>query len=80
MTELPDGSGVLLHLQTGYYFTLNPSGVAVWRMIGAGARDASDLAAGMGSSYPGIGPARIRADVEALLAELSRESLVIVRG
>jgi hypothetical protein len=76
MTELPDGSGVLLHLQTGYYFTLNPSGVAVWKMIGAGARDASDLVAGMGSSYPGIEPARIRADIEALLAELNRESLV----
>lgn len=76
MTELPDGSGVLLHLQTGYYFTLNPSGVAVWRMIGAGARDASVLAAGMGSTYPGIEPARIRGDIDLLLAELNRESLV----
>lgn len=76
MTELPDGSGVLLHLQTGYYFTLNPSGVAVWRMIGAGARDASELAVAMGSSYPGVEPARIRTDIDALLAELNRESLV----
>jgi hypothetical protein len=79
MTELPDGSGVLLHLQSGYYFTLNPSGVAVWKLIGAGARDASDLVAGMGSTYPGVEPARIRADIDALLAELARESLVIMR-
>jgi hypothetical protein len=67
---------VLLHLQTGYYFTLNPSGVSVWRMIGAGARDASELVAAMGTSYPGVEPARIRADIDALLAELNRESLV----
>jgi hypothetical protein len=45
-------------------------------MIGAGARDESELVARIGSSYPGIEPARIRADIDALLAELNRESLV----
>ena len=36
-TELDDGTGVLLHLETKFYFTLNPTAVVVWRSLGEGA-------------------------------------------
>ena len=32
-TEIDDGSGVLLHLDTKFYFTLNPTGVLVWKAL-----------------------------------------------
>ena len=36
-TEIDDGSGVLLHLDTKFYFTLNATGVVVWKALGEGA-------------------------------------------
>jgi len=36
-TELDDGTGVLLHLETKFYFTLNPTAVLVWKSLGEGA-------------------------------------------
>ncbi|APR85427.1 Hypothetical protein A7982_10776 [Minicystis rosea] len=32
-TEIDDGSGVLLHLETKFYYTLNPTGVIVWKAL-----------------------------------------------
>ncbi len=80
LTELQDGTGVLLHLQTRFYFTLNPSGVQAWKLIGAGARDAAELARRLAAAFPDADPVKVRADVDALLADLVRESLVVVRG
>lgn len=80
LTELQDGTGVLLHLQTRFYFTLNATGVQAWKLLGSGVRDASELARQLAAAFPGTDPARVRADVEALLADLARESLVTSRG
>ena len=35
LTELGDGSGVLLDMDTRFYFTLNPTAVHVWRLLSA---------------------------------------------
>jgi hypothetical protein len=78
LTELQDGTGVLLDLQTGFYFTLNASGVQAWKLLGPGARDAADLARRLAAGFPQAEPDRVRADVEALLGDLVRESLVTV--
>jgi hypothetical protein len=32
-TELDDGTGVLLHLDTKFYFALNRTGVFVWKAV-----------------------------------------------
>jgi hypothetical protein len=79
LTELQDGTGVLLHLTTRFYFTLNPTGVQAWKLIGAGALDAGELASRLAAGFPGADPDRVRADVDALLADLERESLIVVR-
>jgi hypothetical protein len=39
LTELADGTGVVLHLDTKFYYTLNAAGVEVWKGIAAGAAD-----------------------------------------
>jgi hypothetical protein len=80
LTELQDGTGVLLHLQTRFYFTLNATGVQAWKLLEAGARDGAELAQRLASAFPEVEASRVRADVEALLAELARESLVTVQG
>jgi hypothetical protein len=33
LTELPDGSGVVLHLRTKHCYTLNATAVAVWHAL-----------------------------------------------
>jgi hypothetical protein len=77
LTELPDGTGVLLHLDTKFYFTLNRTGVLAWKLLGdAGARDAAELGARLAREFPDADPAAVRADVERLVEELTRERLV----
>jgi hypothetical protein len=80
LTELPDGTGVLLHLQTRFYFTLNPAGLQTWKLLVVGVRDAAELASALAAQYPPADPVQVRADVEALLVELTRETLVVTEG
>src|SRR5690606_13486520 len=40
LTEMSDGTGVLLHLDTKFYYTLNRSGTKVWKTLGATGGDA----------------------------------------
>lgn len=77
LTELQDGTGVLLHLETKFYFTLNRTGVLAWKLLGEdGARDAGALAARLAREFPEADPGAVRADVERLVDELVRERLV----
>jgi hypothetical protein len=77
LTELKDGTGVLLDVGTRHYFTLNPTGVLAWRLIAAGdAPDASALARAIAARYPDADPAAVGADVQALLADLAAEGLL----
>lgn len=68
-----DEGGVLLHLDTKFYYSLNRTGMAVWTALESGVADPAALAAaaGHGASAPGRA-----ADVRAFLAELEKESLV----
>jgi hypothetical protein len=77
LTELRDGTGVLLHLESKHYYTLNRTGVLAWKLLGAaGARDAAELADRLAREFPDADPAAIRSDVAALVGELVREKLL----
>jgi len=77
LTELKDGTGVLLHLGSKHYYTLNATGVLVWKLLSDGtATTAEALAAAVQARYPGTAAAPVRADVDALLAELAAERLI----
>jgi len=81
LTELKDGTGVLLHLGSKHYYTLNATGVLLWKLLAEGtATTAEALAAAIAARFPGSDAAAVRADVDALLAELSAERLVTLPG
>jgi hypothetical protein len=75
-TEIDDGSGVLLHLDTKFYYTLNPTGVLVWKALRDGAaRDVDDLGARIAAEFR-VEPADATRDVTSLLDELAADGLV----
>jgi hypothetical protein len=81
LTELKDGTGVLLHLGSKHYYTLNPTGVLLWKLLADGTATRADaLASAIAARFPGSDAAAVRADVAALLAELAAEKLVTLPG
>jgi hypothetical protein len=74
LTELQDGTGVLLHLDTKFYFALNRTGMVTWRVIEKGAT-LEDVSASLVERFE-IDEPRARRDVEALLHELGAEDLI----
>lgn len=77
LTELEDGTGVLLHLGTRFYYTLNRTGVAAWKLLSSGeAGTAEELTAALARAFDGAAPAEVRRDVDALLRELRDEGLL----
>lgn len=81
LTELKDGTGVLLHLGSKHYYTLNATGVLLWKLLADGtASTAEALAAAIAARFAGAEAGAVRADVDALLAELAAEQLVTLPG
>jgi hypothetical protein len=75
-TEFPDGTGVLLHLKTKFYFSLNRSGVTVWKALAAGGgQSAAALALALTQAFE-VSEEAAAADVQALLGEMAAEGLV----
>ena len=76
LTELADGSGVLLHLETKFYYTLNSTGVFVWKSLAQKtAHTAPDLGAGLARTYA-VSEEQARVDAQRLLEEMAVEELV----
>lgn len=80
LTELSDGTGVLLHLGTKFYYALNRTGVAAWKLIERGVQDPDALARALAADFEGATEAQARADVAALLAELRAEGILSPGG
>jgi hypothetical protein len=81
LTELQDGTGVLLHLGTKFYFALNATGVAAWKLLSSGeATTPEEIARRLAESFSGTSAEEARHDVEALLAELRAEDLLPLGG
>jgi hypothetical protein len=77
LTELADGTGVLLDLRSKFYFALNRTGVAVWKLLAAGqGESAEQLAEALARDFQGA-PASVRDDVAALVRELLDEGLLL---
>lgn len=76
LTRLADGTGVLLHLDTKLYFTLNETGVFVWDQLEGGAADVDALVAALLEEFD-VDEATARADVDVLVQQLQAEKLVV---
>lgn len=72
-TDLEDG-GILLHLRTKRYYSLNAVGQSIWRLLDA-AEGPSDLIRGLTMEYA-VDATRARESVARFLLELDRERLL----
>jgi hypothetical protein len=74
LTELETQDGVLLHLTTKQYYSLNPTGVHIWKLFGP-ARTLAEVAAALTERYE-VTPERALESVLALARELQAERLI----
>jgi hypothetical protein len=80
LTELGDGTGVLLHLGTKLYYTLNATGVALWKALAQlGGATPARLGDALALRFEVAGPDAAR-DVDVLATELLAEGLVVERN
>lgn len=76
LTELDDGSGVILHLDTKYYYTLNETGVFVWKELDTEPRGTEALVARLTEEFE-VERERAHSDLEGVLSTLVKEGLVL---
>ena len=75
LTELGDGTGVLLDLTTKFYFTLNDTGVFVWKtLLRQESASPESLADALVAEFE-VDLSVARDDVSSLVDELVREGL-----
>ena len=67
-------TGVLVHLQTNRIFEVNATGLRIWELAGEG-RTLAEIEETLRSEFE-VAPERMRTEVLALVAELSREGLL----
>jgi Coenzyme PQQ synthesis protein D (PqqD) len=79
LTELADGTGVLLHLETKFYYTLNPTGVEVWKALGSGAKTEREVAEKISQEFE-VDVDTASTDVGGVLAMMLSEGLVRKTG
>jgi len=72
VAHIEDGEAFLLHLESGVYYGLNPSGTVAWQAL----VDGKDPVAALTETRPDVDPEQHARDWEALRAELLREQLV----
>jgi hypothetical protein len=75
-TDLDDGSAVLLHLQTKYYFSLNETGSFLWKLIEreAGATQ-EEMIEELCAEFD-VSAERAHNDVSDFIADLKTQGLV----
>ncbi len=77
LTELPDGTGVVVHLEKRVYYPLTKSGVLLWRLFDdAKAASDDDLVRALLARYR-IDEATARADVAAFVQRLVAEGILV---
>ena len=69
-----DNEAVLLNLENGVYYTLNPVGTAIWELV-TGERTLSEILSALCERYD-VRPEAARRDLVALVTHLSREGLI----
>ena len=67
------GEAFLLHVPTGQYFGLNPSGVVVWQAL----REGVDPEEALAARWPEVPRESLRGDAARILESLSDAGLVV---
>lgn len=69
-----DNEALLLDIETGEYFSLNPVATEIWTMLSEG-QSRDTIAVTLGKKYE-IEPEAIAADIDELLNDLSQAGLL----
>ncbi len=78
-TRFDEGEGVLLHLETRSYYTLNDTGVFIWEQLEAGRQTVEELVEALVASYE-VTQEEAERQVRAFLEALQQEGLVTCRA
>ena len=73
-----DGEIVLLHLDTGTYFGLNPVGAEIWNFV-RDERSIEEIRDHLLSLY-NVTPSRCESEVKALVGKLASQGLVAIHN
>jgi hypothetical protein len=74
ISETIQGETIIIHLNTGTYYSLQGSGAEVWEAVG-GAATAAEVGTDLAQRY-GIDTGEAEAQVSALIADLQAEELI----
>jgi len=74
--RIMDGEAVLVHADTSAYYGLNASATCVWEALVAAALTREDMSRRLSARYGGEADTLL-GDVEALVATLASESLIV---
>lgn len=77
MHEVVDDEVVVIHLDTGYYYNLDPVAGRIWRHLADGARSAEGVVAFVQRAYAGD-PAAVESGVRRFLEQLRDEQLAVL--
>jgi hypothetical protein len=75
ISETIQGETIIIHLNTGTYYSLQGSGAEVWESI-AGAATAAEIAADIAARHP-VAADTAEATVTALIEDLRAEELIV---
>jgi len=75
-TELADGTGVLLHLTTKFFFSLNPTSTFLWKLLAKGKITRDGLVKRLVRGY-NVSKVRAQRDVDRFLTYLLNEELLV---
>lgn len=76
--KIIEEKGVLLNLENGAYFEVNPVGLAMWKKCD-GKTESNNLAASIAREF-GIDTGRVNRDLFTFITELKRKKLLEVSG
>ncbi len=76
ISEILDGEAVIIDLETGTYFSLDPVASSIWDAIAAGGTTAAGIVRGLAAAY-GTAPSEAEAALAPFLARLAAERLVV---
>jgi hypothetical protein len=74
-----DNEAVILHLESGNYYSINHVGKRMFELLQNGICDVDELIAKIASEYK-VDSALVKNDIEELLNDLVREKLIEIRS
>ena len=75
ITQKVEGTLVLLHLESGEYYSLDETGESIWELCD-GAHSVGMISSKLGTEY-GVAAEQLGTDVSELLMDLAKEGLIV---